>query len=123
METTIIKSIDGFQIENLHPQIATIYPQNKTEEYKKGLIVLDFGQKKKGDLTTVQLKVTKLNITGVSASCGCTIPTYQVLDNGDTIVNIVYDSNLINGYVSKYVNLLIDNRKEEIKINLIINKQ
>ena len=126
----IVKSTLGFEINNLHPQLATIYPLNTEVAYlgfkpTTNYLVLDFGKKRKGDLASIQLIITDIDITGASASCGCTTPTVQKTEKGDNLVTITFNSSLIieGNPESKWVTLLVDKGLQEIKINLIINKK
>lgn len=123
--SNIVISSEGFFIENLNPQIASIYPKFPDNDYSgfnSNILILDFGTKNKGELATASLKFSgkKMNITGASASCGCTNPTIQK-DGDDTIVTIMYDPNKIATNISKAVNIIFDGVKQ-LKINLIINK-
>ena len=124
MEKNIVYSKDGFSIENLNPQIAKIYPKYENVDfigYDSNILVLDFGKKNKGDLTTCSLLFSgSIKIDRTGASCGCTTPSFQKTENGDTIVNIVFDSYKVTNSVSKFVDLYGGNKT--FKINLIINK-
>lgn len=123
--SNIVVSKEGFFIENLNPQIATIYPKFPNNEYSgfdSNILILDFGKKNKGELATASLKFSgkKLNITGSSSSCGCTNPTIQKVGD-ETIVTVQYDPNKIAQNISKAVYIIFDGVKQ-LKINLIINK-
>lgn len=120
----IVVSTEGFIIENLIPQIATIYPkytETKYNGFDNNILVLDFGEKKTGDLATCMLKLTGLKLRDTGASCGCTRPTFQQDEDGNIIVTIEFDPSKISRNVSKIVYLYTQDNKT-IKINLVINK-
>ena len=117
---------NNFTIENINPQLATIYPQKEDSVYTgfdNNLLVLDFGQKKKGDLTTCNLlfKSDILDINSAGASCGCTKPTFIKVEENTYQVTVAFDSSKITNNVSKYLTLYLSNNKS-IKINLVINR-
>lgn len=121
----IVTSTEGFFIQNLNPQIASIYPKfpnNPYTGFDSNILILDFGKKNRGELATTSLKFSgkKMNITGSSASCGCTSPSIQKEGN-DTIVTVQFDPNKIAANISKAVYIIFDGVKK-LKINLIINK-
>ena len=122
MENTVI-SKEGFMIENLDPQLATIYPkypENGYSGFDNNILVLDFGKKERGDLVECSLKFTgSINISKTGASCGCTTPNFKKVEDG-YIVHIVFDSYKVTNSVSKVV-YVYDGYKT-LKINLIINK-
>lgn len=116
-----------FSIENLNPQLATIYPQKDNIDYTgfdTNLLVLDFGKKKKGDLTTCNLlfKSDKYQISSTGASCGCTRPTFIKIEEGLYQITVDFDSSKIANNVSKYLTVYLNNNTKSIKINLVINK-
>ena len=123
MEENKIISKKGFTIENLNPQIGKIYPISDTSDftgYDRNILVLDFGKKKLGDLATVSLLFSEdFKITRTSASCGCTVPSYKVLEDGKKLVTIQFDPYKIANKISKFVYL--HNGDDTFKINLIIN--
>jgi ABC-type xylose transport system substrate-binding protein len=82
---------------------------------------LDFGKKTKDDVTTAQLKISgDLNITGTDASCGCTHPVLEKINDTEQILTIIFDQYKITNNVSKFVTLII-NGKKNLRINLIMN--
>jgi hypothetical protein len=119
----IVVSKEGFMIENLNPQLATIYskyPENGYNGFDNNILVLDFGKKNKGDLIECSLKFTgNINISKTGASCGCTTPSFVKTEDG-YVVNIVFDSYKVTNSVSKIVYIYDGNKT--LKINLIINK-
>lgn len=121
----IVTSTEGFFIQNLDNQIANIYPKfpnNPYSGFDSNILILDFGRKNRGELATASLKFAgkKMNITGTSASCGCTQPSIQK-DGDDTIVTVQFDPNKIAQNISKAVYVIFDGVKQ-LKINLIINR-
>ncbi|MDR1019010.1 MAG: DUF1573 domain-containing protein [Lachnospiraceae bacterium] len=124
MKKNIVYSKDGFSIENLNPQIAKIYPKDENLDFRgfdSNILILDFGKKNRGDITTCSLLFSgNIKIDRTGASCGCTTPSFQKTENGNTIVNIVFDSYKITNSVSKFVYLYVGDK--QFKINLIINK-
>ena len=124
MDSNIVVSTEGFMVENLYPELATIYKKFPEQEYTgfdNNILVLDFGKKNRGDLIECSLKFTgKIKVTRTGASCGCTTPSFKVLENGDTVVNIVFDSFKVTNSVSKIV--YVYSGSKTLKIDLIINK-
>lgn len=124
--SNIVESTEGFFIQNLNPEIATIYPKFPNNEYSgfdSNILILDFGNKKKGELATVNLKFqggSFKNITGSSSSCSCTQTNTQK-DGDDYVVTVQYDPNRIAQNISKVIKVIF-NGTRELKINLIINK-
>ena len=117
-----------FSIENLNPQIATIYPKLDNVEYNgfslENPLILDFGKKEKGDLATCNLlfKSEKYKINSTGASCGCTRPTVSQTEDGQ-LVTVNFDTNKITNNVRKVVSLYVNNNSAIIKIMLYINTQ
>lgn len=115
-----------FTITNLNEGIATIYPKNKDIEYRSfDNLVLDFGKKEKGDLTTCNFlfESSDYKITATSSSCGCTSPTFRSTENENVQhVTISFDSSKITNNVSKVATLYLNNNKKALKFNLVINK-
>ena len=114
--------------ENLNPQLASIYPKNSDVPYTgfdKNHLILDFGEKVKGDLTVCIFNYIfhdnsyKINSTG--SSCGCTNPTFISTDDGNQQVKISFDTNKIANKINKVFTLYLRNGKV-IKFNLIMNK-
>ena len=62
-----------------------------------------------------------MNITGVDASCGCTMPALRKVAEDEYIVTVIYDPNKIAMNISKAVTVIFDGNRQ-LKINLIINK-
>lgn len=127
----MINKIEGqdFKIENLNPEIASIYPLFEDREYKgfdNNYLVVDFGNgKKPGDLTTVNFifKSDKFKITGTGASCGCTNPTYRKTENKNEYhVTIEFRSNQIASNVSKMATLYLNNNQHMLKFNIVMNR-
>lgn len=119
----IIYSKNGFEIENLNPEIAKIYPKLKDlpfTGFDSNRLILDFGKKEKGDLATCSLRFRgNLEIKKTGASCGCTVP-HMEKDGDDTIVTVIFDPHRITRGVSKAV--YIYTKQGDMTINLIINK-
>ena len=119
-----IKAID-FSIENLTPQIAEIYAKQPNQDIdgSRNYLVLDMGEKKKGDLTTASFRFTSntLKITSTSASCGCTRPSYQVSGENEYVVTVDFDSNKVANNTSKVFTLYVNNQSRVIKFNLVMN--
>lgn len=110
---------DGYTLENLNPQIASIYEKPNTST-----LVLDFGKKQKGDLTTIGVLYTPdsedFKISNTGASCGCTKPTLVNNEDGTQFVNIEYASDKIANNISKSITFYLKN-KTVVKFNLIMN--
>lgn len=128
MTTNYIKGQD-FEILNELPQMGQIEVANSPTGVPTvgghDWLILDFGQKSKGDLVELGFlfKSEKYKITSTSASCGCTNPTFQSTPDGYQFVNVKFDSSRVTKNVSKWVTLYMDGTtKQKIKINLIINK-
>ena len=124
MEKIVTKDLE---IENLTPQIGTFKLTKPTEEYTgfdTNYLILDLGDKNKGDFTTCNFtfKSDKYKITSTGSSCGCTNPIFQNTEGGQ-FVTVVFDSKKITKNVSKWFTLYLNNSESELKINLIINKQ
>ena len=75
--SNILHTDSNFQVENLNPQIATLRferPDAPKTGSGNNMIVVDFGEKKQGDLAVCSLKLTgDVEILGAGASCGCTV--------------------------------------------------
>lgn len=115
-----------FTIENLTPQMGTIYPRYTDKVftgYDSNVIILDFGKKTKQDILVCNMSyISKNRIVSTGASCGCTRPSFQAGERPDEqIVTIDFDSSKVEQNVSKVATLRLDNGKV-IKINLYINK-
>lgn len=129
METTRLKMIqtENFKIENLNPQLASIYPKNSDVPYTgfdKNHLILDFGEKVKGDLTVCIFDYifndNQYKIKSTGSSCGCTNPTFISTDEGNQQVKISFDTNKVANKVSKVFTLYLENGNL-IKFNLIMN--
>lgn len=122
----IVTSTEGFFIQNLNPQIASIYPKFKDNPYTgfdSNILILDFGKKNKGELATTNLVFSGKgfkNVTGSSSSCSCTQLSTQK-DGDNFIVTVQYDPNRIAANISKVAYVIFDGVKQ-LKINLIINR-
>jgi hypothetical protein len=81
---------------------------------------INFGEVKKGsDISEkIILEGDDLAHLAISKSCGCTMPSVQILVNGVEIT-IAYDSNKV-GVINQWVNerYLEDGVQKNIKINL-----
>jgi hypothetical protein len=124
-------TIEGkdFKIDNLNPEIATIYPLFEHKEYTGfdgNYLVVDFGNNRKpGDLTTVNFifKSEKYKINSTGASCGCTNPTYRPTENKNEYhVTIEFKSNQITQNVSKMATLYLNNNQHMLKFNIVMNR-
>lgn len=125
---------DEFELQNVTPQIATIYestpghPNVGFDNY----IVLDMGRKNKGDLTSTNFifRSKKFKITSTGATCGCTRPHFQLMEEStwqtpgipEYFVTVDFDSNLVAQNTSKWFYLYVNNLPKGIKFNLVINK-
>lgn len=123
--SNIVISSEGFFIENLNPQIASIYPkfhEHHFSGFDSNILILDFGTKNKGENTTASVKFSGkvMNITGSSSSCSCTQVQTQK-DGEDTIVTFIFDPNRISKNISKVAYVIFDGLRQ-MKVNLIINK-
>lgn len=122
----IIKTKE-FELINNTPSMAQLYPVNKNQEYTgfdNNYLMLDFGNKQKGDLVEMNMlfKSEKYTITSASATCGCTNPSVTTNPDGTQLVVVRFDSNKITNNVSKGVSLYLNNTSKVIKFNLVINK-
>lgn len=120
-----IKTKD-FEIINNTPQMASIYPLNQDVEYTgfdNNYLILDFGEKKVGDLVEMNMtfRSNDLTIKSTSASCGCTNPILSKIDDNSQLVVVKYDTNRVAKNISKAVTLYLSNGKK-LKFNLIMNK-
>ena len=120
-----IKTQD-FELQNLTPQIGGFRLTKPREEYTgfdTNYLILDLGEKKKGDFATCNFLFNSdvYKITSTGASCGCTNPTFQNTPDGQ-VVTVAFNSNLITKNVSKWFTLYLNNSARKIKINLLINK-
>lgn len=124
MGNIITSESQGFYIENLTPQIASIYKRYSEMEYKgfdNNFVIMDFGNKTKDDITTCELKFSgNINITGVDSSCGCTLPVLKKIDDNTYIVTVIFDQYRITNNVSKFVTVIVSGRKN-LRINVIMN--
>lgn len=98
-----------------------VLASNKLVEINKDVeFELNFGQVKKGSELSekIILEGDDLAHLGISKSCGCTMPSVQILVNGVEIT-IAYDSNKV-GTINQWVNerYLEDGVQKNIKINL-----
>ena len=127
----MVNTIEGkdFKINNLNPEIATIYPLFKDKEYTGfdgNYLVVDFGNDRKpGDLTTVNFifQSDKYKINSTGASCGCTNPTYRKTENSNEYhVTIEFRSNQITQNVSKMATLYLNNNQHMLKFNIVMNR-
>lgn len=121
----VIKT-DLFEIVNNTPEMAIIYPVKHNEDYTgfdSNYLVLDFGEKKKGDLIEMNMlfKSETLKVRSASSSCGCTDPTVQKIDDKTWLIVVKYDTNKVANKISKGVSINLSNNKS-LKLNLIINK-
>ena len=131
METNNIVKMENiknkdFEIQNLTPQIGEFKftkPQEEYTGFDTNYLILDLGEKKKGDFATCNFifKSSKYEITSTGSSCGCTNPTFQNTPDGQ-FVTVTFNSNLITKGVSKWFTLYLNNSETKIKINLWINK-
>lgn len=124
--SNIVQSTEGFFIQNLDPNIGEIYtkfPERSYNGFDNNILILDYGKKERGNLVTCSLKFSGkfMNITGVDASCGCTMPALRKVADDEYIVTVIYDPNKIAMNISKAVTVIFDGNKQ-LKINLIINK-
>lgn len=116
-----------FSIENITPQLATIYPKNQNVPYTgfdTNYLILDFGEKNVGDNTTCQFlfRSDTLKIISTGSSCGCTNPVFQDTEEPNKQhVTIKFDSSKVTKNVSKVFTLYVTGNKK-IEFNLIINK-
>lgn len=120
---------DGYIIENLNPQIATIsllYPDKPMNT--KNAILLDFGDDRKtGDNTMCSFIIisdTK-KVTTTSASCGCTKAYFQGTEDPKKQHLIVdYDTHKITKNVSKLATFFFDNGHTDfVKFNIVMNRK
>lgn len=125
METSnLIESTKGFTVTNLTPKMAELKLKNPSIKFDgydgQNHIVLDFGRKTQDDLLSCTLKFEgQFKIDSVSASCGCTRPSY-IVEDGSYIVNVSYDSSKVREDVSTVVSLY--DGSEPLKINIVVNK-
>lgn len=124
----ILKTKD-FELINPTPNAAKLYLKDENESYEPGSfnnwIVLDFGNKQKGDNVEISFifKSDKHTISSAGASCGCTTPTVTKINDTEQQVAVRFDTNRITRNVSKWVTLYLNrNTNESVKINLVINK-
>jgi hypothetical protein len=126
MERNTIQGKD-FTIENITPQLATLYPKNQNVEYNgfdTNYLILDFGEKVVGDNTTCNFifRSDKYKIISSGSSCGCTNPSFQDTEEANKQhVTIKFDSSKITKNVSKVFTLYITGN-HKLEFNLIINK-
>ena len=122
----ILKAKD-FTLENVTPQIATLYPEIEGKEIElSDIIVLDMGQKKRGDLTSTNFifRSDRYKITSTGATCGCTRPHFQKYEGEEnaSFVTIDFDSSKVMQNTSKWFTLYVNGLPQGIRFNLIINK-
>lgn len=94
--------------------------RNLQEVVKNEVYNIDFGTIKKGSDTEVIISFKDVNHVAVSKSCGCTMPTIELLPEGGFNLRIVYDNNkigVINQYVIEKV-LNAENKQLSITFNL-----
>jgi hypothetical protein len=94
--------------------------KNLLEVVKNEVYDINFGTIKKGSDTEVIINFKDVNHINVSKSCGCTMPTIELLPEGGFNLKIVYDNKkvgVINQFViEKVVNT--ENQQLSITFNL-----
>ena len=125
MESRI--TTENFEIENINPQIASLYPKNSDIPYTgfdKNNLILDFGEKTKKDLTTCIFNYNftdnQYAINSTSGSCGCTKVEFIPTDDGNQQFKVIYENAKIGDNINKAFSLYLKNDKI-IKFNLIMN--
>ena len=76
---------------------------------------INFGTIKKGTDTKVVIKFSDVNHLSVTKSCGCTMPTIELLSEGGFTLTIEYDNQKI-GVISQVVLERVVNNKNEQKV-------
>lgn len=76
---------------------------------------INFGTIKAGTDTKVVIKFSDVNHLSVTKSCGCTMPTIELLPEGGFTLTIEYDNKKI-GVISQVVLERIVNNKNEQKV-------
>jgi hypothetical protein len=76
---------------------------------------INFGTIKKGTDTKVVIKFNEVNHLSVTKSCGCTMPTIELLPEGGFTLTIEYDNQKI-GVISQAVWERVLNNKNEQKL-------
>ena len=94
--------------------------KNLQEIVKESVYDMHFGTLKKGSDTEFIINFKGANHLSVSKSCGCTMPTIELLPEGGFNLKVVYDKNkvgVINQYIlEKVVNT--ENKEVTITFNL-----
>jgi hypothetical protein len=94
--------------------------KNLQEVVKNEVYNIDFGTIKKGSDTEVVINFQDVNHAAVSKSCGCTMPTVELLPQGGFNLKIVYDNKkigVINQHVIEKV-ITTENKQLTITFNL-----
>lgn len=119
---------EDFKIQNLTTQIGEFRITNPDQPFNgfdKNYLILDMGEKTKGDFATCNFlfKSEKFKITSTGSSCGCTNPSFQNTGENDSqFVTVVFDPNKIEKNVNKVFTLYMNNDQNiRMKINLKIN--
>lgn len=117
---------EDLKIINLTPQIGIFRltkPEKKYTGFDNNYLILDLGEKKKGDFATCNFifESEEFKITSTGSSCGCTNPSFQTID-GKQMVTVVFNPNLIKKDIDKWFTLYFNNDMlSQLKINLLIN--
>jgi hypothetical protein len=76
---------------------------------------INFGTIKKGTDTKVVIKFSDVNHLSVTKSCGCTMPTIELLPEGGFTLTIEYDNQKV-GVISQVVLERVGTNKNEQKV-------
>jgi hypothetical protein len=90
--------------------------KNLQEVVKNEVYDINFGTIKKGSDTEVIINFQDVNHVSVSKSCGCTMPTIELLPEGGFNLKIIYDNNKI-GVINQFViEKVVNTEKKQLSI-------
>lgn len=94
--------------------------KNLQEVVKNEVYDINFGTISKGSDTEIIINFKDVSHVAVAKSCGCTMPTIELLPEGGFNLKITYDNNKI-GVINQFVvETVIDteNKQSQITFNL-----